>query len=151
LTLAARSADTHRLTSTNVRLIDDDGRPDQLGAERVSAASRGRVLTASDVFVGFLCLYALSATRSPPLSDAVPMWQAAADLVRHGSFASDARWPVNAPPGVGGHYYPVAALLACLVHVPGALLHVALSALAPARAPELAVMTSQLRPLVLGA
>src|SRR5450432_3909771 len=79
------------------------------------------------------------------------MWEAARNLVRHGSFAIGTRWPINAPLGRGGHYYPVAALLACLTHVPGALLEAILGAAAPLRAPQLAVLTSQLGPVVLGA
>ena len=101
--------------------------------------------------MGFLCLYLLTIGRSPPLGDAIPMWEAAQSLVRHGSLAIATRWPVNAPLGRGGHYYPVAALLACLVHVPGAILQAIFSAAAPARAEQLSVLTSQLGPVVLGA
>jgi hypothetical protein len=101
----------------------------------------------SDVFVGFLCLYVFTASRSAPFGDAVPMWEAAQNLVRHGSFAIDTRWPVNVPLGRGGHYYPIAALLACLVHVPGALLQTLLGTWAPDRMS----ITAQLGPLVLGA
>src|SRR5437764_528676 len=86
-----------------------------------------RVLQSSDVFVGFLCLYLVTNGLSQPFGDAVPMWLAAENLVRHGTFAIDRAWPLNAPPGVGGHYYPVAALLACLIHVPGAALQTLLS------------------------
>jgi hypothetical protein len=103
------------------------------------------------VFVGFLLLYLVTLGRSPPLGDAIPMWEAAEGLVRHGSFAIPLRWPVNAPLGRGDHYYPVAALLACLVHVPGALLQAILGSVAPSRAPQLAVLTSQLGPVVVGA
>ena len=110
-----------------------------------------RSLQASDVFVGFLCLYLLTIGRTPPLGDAIPMWETAESLVRHGSLAIATRWPINAPLGRGGHYYPVAALLACLIHVPGAMLQVIFSAAAPARAAQLSVLTSQLGPAVLGA
>jgi hypothetical protein len=103
------------------------------------------------VFVSFLCLYLLTASRSVPFGDSIPMWQAAENLARHGSFAVDLRWPVNAPVGRGGHYYPVAALLACLVHLPGALLQRGLAAVAPARARDFVVVTSQLGPIALGA
>jgi hypothetical protein len=103
------------------------------------------------VFVGFLCLYLLTIGRSPPLGDAIPMWEAAQSLVRHGSFAIATRWPINAPLGRGGHYYPVTALLACLVLVPGAILQAIFSAVAPARAAQLSVLTSQLGPVALGA
>ena len=116
-----------------------------------STVSSGRPLGAADVFASFLCLYLLTASRSLPFGDALPMWEAAQSLARHGSFAIDLRWPVNAPVGRGGHYYPVAALLACLVHLPGAFLQRALGALAPARAGELVVATSQLGPILLGA
>ena len=103
------------------------------------------------MFVAFLCLYLLSARGSPPFSDSVPMWEAAVNLVRHGTVAISVRWPVNAPIGRNGHLYPVAALLAVLIHTPGALLYTALSALAPARAASFVVMTSQLGPLFVGA
>jgi hypothetical protein len=98
-----------------------------------------------------MCLYLFTTGRTPPLGDAIPMWEAALDLVRHGSFAIGTRWPINAPLGRGGHYYPVAALLACLIHVPGALLQVILGWAAPLRAAELVPLTSQLGPVVLGA
>lgn len=114
-------------------------------------ADRGRTLGASDVFISFVALYLLTASRSVPVGDARPMWEAAENLVRHGSLAIELRWPVNAPPGVGGHYYPVAALLAVLVHVPGALLQRGLAALAPERAAQFVAVTSQLAPLLLGA
>jgi hypothetical protein len=103
------------------------------------------------VFVTFFCLYLLTAAGSLPFGDALPMWEAAQSLARHGSFAIDLRWPVNAPVGRSGHYYPVAALLACLVHLPGALLQRVLGAVAPARAGALVVATSQLGPILLGA
>jgi hypothetical protein len=108
-------------------------------------------LQGSDVFVAFLCLYLLSSGRSTPFGDAVPMWQSAQNLVRHGSFAIDAPWPVNAPPGPDGRFYPVAALLAVLVHVPGAALAAALAALAPGRGIQFVAVTSRLGPLLLGA
>jgi len=110
-----------------------------------------RTLQTSDVFVGFLCLYILTASRTVPFGDAVPMWEAARNLVQHGSFAIGHPWPVNAPPGRGGLYYPVAALLACLVHVPGALLQALLERLGTAAAPSTIPFTSQLAPLLLGA
>jgi hypothetical protein len=110
-----------------------------------------RTLQASDVFVGFLCLYLLTASGSLPFGDAAPMWQSAENLVRHGTLAIDMRWPVNAPLGRGGHAYTVAPLLAVLVHVPGAALHAALGAVAPARAESFAAVTSQLGPLFLAA
>jgi len=103
------------------------------------------------VFVGFLCLYVLTATRTVPFGDATPMWEAARNLVQHGSFAISQPWPVNSPVGRGGHYYPVAALLACLVHVPGALLQSLLERVAPAGARSTIAFTSQLAPLALGA
>ncbi len=103
------------------------------------------------MFVGFLCLYLFTASRSVPFGDATPMWEAAEGLVRHFSFAIETRWPVNAPAGRGGHYYPVAALLACLVHVPGALLQMLLNQILPGRVNPGLVFTSQLGPLVLGA
>jgi hypothetical protein len=103
------------------------------------------------VFVGFFCLYLLFASRSAPFGDATPMWQAAENLIRHGTVAIDLRWPVNAPLGRNGQAYPVAALLAVLVHVPGALLATALTALIPARADTFVVVFSQLGPLVVGA
>lgn len=103
------------------------------------------------MFIGFLCLYLLTASRTMPFGDAVPMWEAARNLVRHGSFAISAPWPVNAPAGRGGLYYPVAALLACLVHVPGALLQSLLERLAGPAADSAVAVTSQLAPLVLGA
>jgi len=114
-------------------------------------AGRGRALECSDVFVAFACLYLLTASRSPPFGDARPMWEAAENLVRHGSLAIDLRWPVNAPAGVGGRYQPVAALLAVLVHVPGALLQRALVAAAPDRAQPFVAVTSQLAPILIGA
>jgi hypothetical protein len=126
------------------------GRPSWFRSWSRSGASGARTLRDSDVFVGFLCVYLLTASRTPPFGDAVPMWEAAQNLVRHGSFAIDMRWPVNAPAGPDGRYYPVAALLACLVHVPGALLQVALAALAPGRAAAFVAVTSQLGPLILG-
>ncbi len=110
-----------------------------------------RILQGSDVFVAFLCLYLLSSGRSTPFGDAVPMWQSAQNLVRHGTFAIDGPWPLNAPPGPDGRFYPVAALLAVLVHVPGAALAAALAALAPGRGAEFVAVTSRLGPLVLGA
>lgn len=110
-----------------------------------------RALDARDVFVGFLCLYLATATRSLPFSDALPMWEAAMNLVSHGSFAIDVRWPLNAPTGVGGHYYPVAPLAAVLVHAPGALLQLLLAKLSPAGAPAAVAITSALAPLLLGA
>lgn len=79
------------------------------------------------------------------------MWQAAANLVAHGSLAIPSPWPLNTPPGATGQYYPVAALLACLVHVPGAALQSLLVARAPARATEFLGLTSQLAPIFLGA
>lgn len=115
------------------------------------ASATRRTLTASDVWLSFFCLYLLTASRSVPFGDATPMWDAAVNLLRHGTFAIDVRWPINAPLGRNGHYYPVAALLACLVHVPGALLQLALAALAPERAAQFVAVTSQLAPLVLGA
>lgn len=110
-----------------------------------------RTLGSSDVFVGFLCLYLVTAGRSAPSGDAISLWEAAVNLVGRGTFAVDTPWPVNAPVGTSGHYFPVAALLAWLVHVPGALLQRALGAAAPERAPQFVVVTSQLAPLLLGA
>ncbi len=110
-----------------------------------------RTLQTGDVFLGFFCLYLFTASRSAPFGDAVPMWEAAENLVRHGSFAISRPWPVNAPVGRGGLYYPVAALLACLVHVPGALLQTLLGADSPAAPHPAVVFTSQVAPLVLGA
>jgi len=110
-----------------------------------------RTLQAADVFVGFLCLYLLTASRTAPFGDGAPMWEAARGLVRRGSFAISQPWPVNAPAGRGGLYYPVAALLACLVHVPGALLQSLLERLGGATAAAAVPFTSQLAPLVLGA
>jgi hypothetical protein len=115
------------------------------------APAKPRTLESSDVFVTFVCLYVLSATGNGPFSDSYPMWQAAENLVRHGTLAIDVRWPVNAPVGRGGQYYPVAALLAVLIHVPGALVHTALAAINPARAASFVVMTSQLGPIFAGA
>jgi hypothetical protein len=112
------------------------------------AASR-RPLSATDVFVAFLALYLLTARIGLPFGDSVPMWKAAESLVRHGTFSIDVRWPVNAPVGRDGHYYPVAALLACLIHVPGALLQRGLEALGLSS--QTVVITSQLGPLVVGA
>ena len=103
------------------------------------------------MFVGFLCLYLFTLGFTPPRGDAVPMWDAATSLVRHGTFAIDLRWPNNAPLGRGGHYYPVAALLACLSHVPGAALQLLIGRVAPAAAPSLVFFTSQLAPVVCGA
>jgi hypothetical protein len=117
----------------------------------VDRASPARSLEASDVFVGFLCLYLFTVGFTPPRGDAVPMWDAAINLVRHGTFAIDLRWPNNAPTGRGGHYYPVAALLACLSHVPGAALQLLIGRVAPSAAPGLIVFTSKLGPLVCGA
>jgi hypothetical protein len=108
-----------------------------------------RTLQAADVFVRFLCLYVLTASRTVPFGDAAPMWEAARNFVQHGSFAISHPWPVNAPAGRGGLYYPVAALLACLVHVPGALLQSLLERLTAAGAA--APLTAQLAPLLLGA
>ena len=110
-----------------------------------------RSLQTIDVFLGFLCLYLVTAGRSLPFGDARPMWMAAQSLVRHGTFAITMRWPVNAPPGSGGLFYPVAALLPVLVHVPGALLQAGIAAIAPARAPFVEAGTSQIAPLFLGA
>jgi hypothetical protein len=118
-------------------------------ASRVTG--RGRALEVSDVFVAFTCLYLLTANRSPPFGDARPMWEAAENLVRHGSLAIELRWPVNAPAGVGGRYQPVAALLAVLVHVPGALLQRVLVGVAPDRAQPFVAVTSQLAPILIGA
>lgn len=101
--------------------------------------------------MAFLCLYLLSSGRSTPFGDAVPIWQSAQNLVRHGTFAIDLPWPANAPPGSDGRFYPVAALLAILVHVPGAALAVALGALAPGRGAQFVAITSRLGPLLLGA
>ena len=109
------------------------------------------MLGGADVFVGFTCLYLLTAGRSPPFGDARPMWEAAESLARHGSLAIEMRWPVNAPAGVGGHYYPVAALLAVLIHFPGALLQRLLASVAPGRAPQFIAITSQLAPVLIGA
>ena len=103
------------------------------------------------MFVGFLCLYLFTLGFTPPRGDAVPMWDAATNLVRHGTFAIDLRWPNNAPLGRGGHYYPVAALLACLSHVPGAALQLLIGRVAPAAAPSLVFFTSQIAPVVCGA
>ncbi len=103
------------------------------------------------MFVGFLCLYVVTLGFTPPRGDAIPMWDAAVNLVRHGTFAIDLRWPNNAPLGRNGHYYPVAALLACLVHVPGAALQLALEKLAPASAQSLLFVTSEIGPLACGA
>lgn len=104
-----------------------------------------------DVFLGFLCLYLVTAGRSVPFGDAKPMWMAAQSLVRHGTFAISLRWPVNAPAGSNGAFYPVAALLACLVHVPGALLQAAIGAISPERAPLVEGGASQLAPVLVGA
>jgi hypothetical protein len=79
------------------------------------------------------------------------MWEAARNLVRHGTFAISERWPVNAPTGRGGHFYPVAALLAVLVHVPGAFAHLLLARAVPAQSDVFEVMASQMGPLVVGA
>jgi hypothetical protein len=114
-------------------------------------SANDRILQASDVFVAFLCLYLLSSGRSAPFGDAIPMWQSAENLVRHGTFAIDFAWPVNALPGPDGRFYPVAALLAVLVHVPGAALEAALSALVPSHAGQFAPIASRLGPLTLGA
>ncbi len=103
------------------------------------------------MFVTFVCLYLFSASASGPFGDAAPMWEAAQNLVRHGTVAIGERWPVNAPVGRNGHYYPVSALLAILVHVPGALLHAALAAAVPERAQVFTVITSQLGPILVGA
>jgi len=103
------------------------------------------------VFVGFFCLYVLTASRTAPFGDATPMWESAGNLVQHGSFAIAHPWPVNAPTGRGGLYYPVAALLACLVHVPGALLQSLIERMASVDARSVVPLTSQFGPLVLGA
>ncbi len=108
-------------------------------------------MEATDVFVGFFCFYLITLGFTPPRGDAVPMWDAAVNLVRHGTFAIDLRWPHNAPLGRNGHYYPVAALLACLVHVPGAALQLALGKIAPASAQSLVFLTSELGPLACAA
>ncbi len=113
--------------------------------------ARARILEGSDVFVTFLCLYLVSAGWSAPDGDAIPMWEAARHLVRHGTFAIARPWPINAPAGVGGHFYPVSALLACLIHVPGALLQTALESAAPGRAGALVAITSHVGPLLVGA
>jgi hypothetical protein len=117
---------------------------------RLSSAS-DRTLQASDVFVTFLCLYLLSSGRGTPADDAIAMWQSAQHLVRHGTFAIDFAWPVNAPAGPDGRFYPVAALLAILIHVPGAALEAALNALAPGRGGQFVAITSRLGPLIVGA
>jgi hypothetical protein len=114
-------------------------------------SANDRILQASDVFVAFLCLYLLSSGRSSPLGDAVAMWRSAENLVRHGSFAIDFAWPMNAPAGRDGRFYPVAALLAVLIHVPGAALEAALSALAPSRANQFVAIASRLGPVTVGA
>lgn len=103
------------------------------------------------MFVSFLCLYLLTIGFTPPRGDAIPMWDAANNLVRHGTLAIDLRWPINVPLGRGGHPYPVAALLAVLAHVPGAIVESALAALVPGRAHQLVFVTSELGPVVLGA
>jgi hypothetical protein len=79
------------------------------------------------------------------------MWEAAQNLVRHGTLTIDQRWPVNVPPGRNGHFYPVAALLAVLVHVPGAFIYTLLSRWTPDRSAAFAMLTSQLGPLCAGA
>jgi hypothetical protein len=117
----------------------------------LKATPRPRTLRASDVFAGFFCLYLASAGRSVPFEDAIPMWQAAENLVRHGNFAIDVRWPLNAPTGIGGRYYPVAPLLAILIHVPGALLQMLLARLSPDGAAAFAGVTAALGPLLAGA
>lgn len=103
------------------------------------------------MFVGFLCLYVLTASRTVPFGDAAPMWEAARNLVQHGSLSVSEPWPVNAPAGRGGLYYPVAALLACLVQVPGALLQSLLERLAGHAGASAVPLTSQLASLLLGA
>ena len=115
-----------------------------------------RTLRDGDVFVGFLCLYFFTASRfagsqGAPFGDAIPMWQAAESLVRHASLTIDIRWPLYAPSGRDGNYYPVAALLACLVHVPGALLQKLVVDWAPTWASTSLMFTAQLGPLVVGA
>lgn len=103
------------------------------------------------MYITFLCLYLLSAGAMAPQGDAIPMWLAARELLAHGSFAIPKAWPINSPPGVGGHFYPVSALLACLVHVPGALLQSGLEALSGDRASALLTITSRIGPVAVGA
>lgn len=114
-------------------------------------ASAPRRPTALDVFLAFLVVYAATAARAVPWSDAKPMWEAARSLVLEGSFAIDTRWPHDAPFGPDGRLYPLAPLLACLVHVPGALVHVAAERLAPDRAFTVLPLAAQIAPTVLGA
>ena len=121
------------------------------GLQARGSPAPARILESSDVFITFLCLYLLSAGRIAPQADAIPMWFAARELVHHGSFAIPRPWPINTPAGVGGHYYPVCALLACLIHVPGALLQTGLEALSPGRATALVTITSRIGPVTVGA
>lgn len=103
------------------------------------------------LFLAAFGFFLLTGSREPPWGDARPIWEVADALVRRGQVNIPTAWPPELKRGRDGKIYAVAPLLQSLVHVPGAALRRAVSAIAPASAPHTLPIASHVGPAALGA
>jgi len=95
-----------------------------------------RMPTGLLLFVAVACLNVASMSREVPWGDARPVYEVAESLVAGQGVWVKTRWPPDASPGRGGHFYAAQPFLPSLLHVPGAALHTLLGHLGPS--PEIA-------------
>lgn len=72
------------------------------------------------LFVAVACLDFASMSREIPWGDARPVYEVAETMVAGNGVYVRTRWPADAGPGRGGHFYAAQPLLPSLLHLPGA-------------------------------
>jgi hypothetical protein len=103
------------------------------------------------IFFTVFFAYLLTSSREPPWGDARGMYDAGHNLVTKGSMAIGFPWPEDIPRGRGDQYYCISPIMTSLVHVPGVIIHQALTGLFPHAGPMIKPITSHLAPAALGA
>lgn len=79
------------------------------------------------LFVAVACLNLASMSREVAWGDARPVYEVAESLVAGHGVSVRTRWPADASPGRGGHFYAAQPLLPSLLHVPGAAVRLLVS------------------------
>lgn len=76
------------------------------------------------LFVAVACLNFASMSREVAWGDARPVYEVAESIVLGHGVSVKTRWPADASPGRGGHFYAAQPILPSLLHVPGAAVRV---------------------------
>jgi hypothetical protein len=77
------------------------------------------------LFIAVACLNFTSMSREVSWGDARPVYEVAESMLRGQGVAVHTRWPSDAAPGPDGRYYAANPWLPSLLHIPGALIHLA--------------------------